>query len=460
MGTVAERCWEAVESTFAGRRVILAGMPVAGATGFVAALRRVGAGRVLVVGSGVGTGPLPDPDDAEWVVVEAAAPDPVAEFRLIERILADPPATVRDAVAAFDPGREAVLLMAPFQAITALDGRPVFGARRPEWVALEDKSTNDAFFDAAGVARPPSEVVAVDGAALLAAHGRLDAGAGTVWAGDARDGFNGGGVFVRRVRAGAPTEDVDEAVAFFGPRCDRVRVAPFLEGIPCSVHGIVTDDGLAVLRPVEMVTLRQTGTNRLRYAGTATYWDPPPADREAMRAAARRTGRLLAERVAYRGTFGIDGVLTADGWLPTELNPRFGAGVGQLARAAETLPFVLLHFLAVETGRLPVAVDELERVLVDAADANRGGGGWLTVERQWHETEEHEVPGGTLVVGPSAVGGFVRFTPSPGTVEVGASVAPAVVVAFAHADRELGTGIGPLEPAPDLRRPAPGVSRR
>ena len=452
MGTVAERCWEALESTFAGRRVVLAGMPVAGGAPLVPVLRRVGVERVLIVGSGIGTGPLPDPDDAEWVTIDALAPDPVAEFRLVERILADPPADVRHALARFDPARKAILLMAPFQAITDLDGRAVFGGRRPEWVALEDKTTNDELFDAAGIARPASEVVPADRGALLAAAARLDQGAGTVWAGDARDGFNGGGVFVRWLRPDAPDAHVREAVAFLAPRCDRVRVAPFLDGIPCSIHGLVAEDGVAAVRPVEMVTLRQPSTNRLRYAGTATFWDPPDADREVMRAAVRRAGRLLDERVGYRGTFGIDGVLTAGGWLPTELNPRFGAGVGQLGRAVGDVPLSLLHAVLVETGRLPVAVDELERFLVEATDANRAGGGWTTVERRWDESEEHEIPGGTLLLGPSAVGGFVRFTPAPSAVDVGASVAPAAAAAFAHADRHFDAGIGPLEPAPDLSR--------
>ena len=53
---------------------------------------------------------------------------------------------------------------------------------------------------------------------------------------------------------------------------NRVRVMPFLEGVPCSVHGIVLPDGTAALRPVELVTLRR-GTD-LVYAGCATFWDP------------------------------------------------------------------------------------------------------------------------------------------------------------------------------------------
>ena len=89
-----------------------------------------------------------------------------------------------------------------------------------------------------------------------AAAGRLDRGAGTAWAGDARQGFHGGAFGLRWVKA---EEDVAEAVAFLAARCDRVRVMPFLEGIPCSIHGVVFPRGAATFRPVEMVTLRRPG---------------------------------------------------------------------------------------------------------------------------------------------------------------------------------------------------------
>ena len=145
-----------------------------------------------------------------------------------------------------------------------------------------------------------------------------------VWTGDARDGFNGGGNFVRWLR-----DDHDRAAAeaFFRPRCDRVRVMPFLEGVPCSIHGFVLPDGTAALRPVEIVIAAGPGHPDVRpTAGSGRTWDPPAADREAMRAAVHRVGAHLQRAHGYRGAFGIDGVLTADGFRPTELNTRMSAG--------------------------------------------------------------------------------------------------------------------------------------
>ena len=53
------------------------------------------------------------------------------------------------------------------------------------------------------------------------------AGPEVVWSGDAREGFNGGGNFVRWVRS---AEERAAALEFFAGHCDRVRVLPFLEG--------------------------------------------------------------------------------------------------------------------------------------------------------------------------------------------------------------------------------------
>ena len=52
------------------------------------------------------------------------------------------------------------------------------------------------------------------------------------------------------------TEERAAALPFFAAHCDRVRVLPFLDGVPCSIHGIVLPEGTAVFRPVEIAILR------------------------------------------------------------------------------------------------------------------------------------------------------------------------------------------------------------
>jgi hypothetical protein len=437
-----------------GRSVVLAGFPLTAATRGVNVVRELGAARVYIVATGIGTGPMPDARDADWIVVPIHATDMMDEMRTIERVLADPPAEVVAAIDNFDHAGDALVFLPSVDAATHLGARAVYGPRRPAWLALEDKTVCDELFDAARVRRPPTCVVEANHAALRAAAGALDHGAGTIWAGDAREGFNGGGAFVRWVRDG---DDGSAAASFFGAHCDRVRVAPFVDGVSCSVHGFVTDDGVAVFRPVELVNLRRPTGDQLLYAGCATFWDPTVKDREAMRSAARRLGTHLRERVDYRGAFTLDGIMGADGFVATECNPRPGAGLGYLREARPDLPFDTLQYLAAAGDAPWLHADELEAAVVEAADEIRWGGGWTLMSRPVDETTHEplvhdgagfraagdgEEPDATLTIGPGAVGGFLRVTFVANRTPVGPSIGPRIVEAFAYADAHRDCGIG------------------
>ena len=87
-----------------------------------------------------------------------------------------------------------------------------------------------------------------------------------------------------------------------------------------------------------------------------------------MREVARRVGRHLRDRVGYRGTFTVDGILTAEGFRPTELNPRFGGGLLRVAAGID-LPLYLLHLASVSRPDLDWRPRELEAQLLAAADA-------------------------------------------------------------------------------------------
>jgi hypothetical protein len=467
---------DALRPLFAGRKVVLTGGPLAAMTGTCRRLRELGAERPFLLATGTGTGEVPGSDEAEWCVVEVRAPDVIAEIRAAMRLLRLLPGEVVAALDRWDPAREALVLSPMFNELPEIAGRRVYGPRRPEWRRLEDKVVIDALWDDLGVARAPSEIVPAEAAALRAAAGRLDRGAGTAWAGDARQGFHGGAHCLRWVRG---AEDAAEAVAFLAGRCDRVRVMPFLEGVPCSIHGVVFPEGVATFRPVEMVTLRRPGTGRLRYAGAATFWDPPAADRELMRDLARRVGEGLRERVGYRGAFTVDGVLAAEGFRPTELNPRLGAGLSIMTRDLPDLPVGLLDRALIEGETLAFGAADLERQLLAAADRTRAGGASTVTERRPGALEpspserqaaagatrelpvafeagacrpaEGREPDGVLSFGPSGVGGFVRLALDPDRVPAGPPVAPLAVAAFALADERFGAGIGPLEPARAVR---------
>ena len=385
------------------------------------------------------------------------------EFRNLQRTLEDLPADLRRDIDAWDPAGAARFVFAtPLAGALDAADRRAYAARPPAWAVLEDKVRIDAFWDAVGVPRAPSRVVAAEHQALKSAADGLDQGLGTVWAADARDGTHGGGLGLRWVRHG---DDGRTSFESLRRMADRIRVMPFLEGISASIHGIVFPDSVAVFRPVEMVVLRPTTGDRLHYAGCATAFDPHPDDRRAMRDLAYRVGTALRETVEYRGPFGIDGILAEDGYFPTELNARAGAAMGPLAHGAG-VPLTPLCLAVVAGERLDYRPDLLEQAIVETADAHRTCAGWsvtpleietnrvLDVVRdgdEYRECRAGEEPHGTLQAGPGPAGGFVRFALHPECIEKGPSAASEVVRAFRFADRVLGTDFGEFEAASNAR---------
>jgi hypothetical protein len=444
---------EPMRRAFRGRSVVLAGAMGASWTEHIDLLRSVGVRKVMVVATeGRGAGPQPD---VPTVIVEP--PDGLSEMERIhfaDRTLKDPTREMIDAVDRFDPPGEAVVIGTFLATATELAGRPFVSHRRPEWVALEDKVVVDAFWDRSGIEHQPSVVVALDDA--TEASDSIDRGDGTVWAADAREGFNGGAHQTYWV-----TNDASRDRALDGLRlvCNTVRVMPFLEGIPCSIHGIVLPDGVAVLRPVEMVTLRRG--NDFVYAGCATYWDPEPSVRRQMRSMARRAGEQLAREVDFRGTFTVDGVATAEGFWPTELNPRFGAGIMTIARGAG-IPMVLVNDLIVGGHDIGRTAAELEADVVTHGDARRGGGTWKgsfdhdleaigkpvtrSQDGTWSWAGRDDEIAGRVTAGA----GFIRCLYDPSTTPMGPSTGPAAAAFWDFVDGECHIGTAGLSPARDV----------
>jgi hypothetical protein len=347
---------------YAGRPVVLGPGTLADWSPWIARLRALGC-PVLVVATARGAGPVVAPD-AVVEVTPAPAVRLSDELRRHDRLVRSLPDAARAAIDRFDPERRGVWRASAFVTSDApIDDRLVRGGRPAAYLALEDKCRADAAWEAAGIARSPSRVVDVgDADALARASAELAGPGGVVWSGD---GLSGGGDRVRRVAS--PRDQVD-ARADLVQHCARVRVMPLLAGVPCSIHGLVLPGGTAVLRPVEIRT-EPDPAGRFVARGLRTTWDPPDAGRAEMRAAARRVGDHLAAAHDYRGAFGVDGVLTADGFRPTELNPRMSAGLQLLARAAPDLLALLQDTLL--AGEDPGLRPEDVETLVPLMDGER-----------------------------------------------------------------------------------------
>lgn len=423
------------------------------ATEFVAGMRDWGAEDVMIVAGQEGSGEHPD---APTFVTNTPTGSGMDGIRAFQAAIADPSPALMEAVSAFDPAGDALVIVAPHSELQDALGRRVYGARPPAQVALEDKMLADEIWDAAGLARAPAAVVAVDSAATAAR--RLAGSLGTVWVADNKEGFHGGGNYVRWLGA---DEDATELAEWFGQRADRVRVMPFLDGIPCSIHGWVTHDGIAVFRPIEMLVLRRTDRTGFFYGGYDSYWDPPWRHRRRMRAVALAVGRHLIERVDYVGPYGVDGVLTAEGFLPTELNPRMTIGHAGPADAAGLPPATTVR--AHLAGELDLPAEWLERKLLTAADRRRFGRAVaatagslpddsfdIAFTEDGAELSEKAVRQATISTGaiPSGPAVFVRF--DDGRTHPGPSLARRAVAAIDLARRTWDLEIPPLEPAPDL----------
>ena len=440
--------WEAeLAGLFRGRPVIVVFKVLAAMTGDVAKLKRWGARKPLLITRGVGAGRPPDPDAAEVLLLDVPTTDSMTdEIGAMARLAADPPDEVVRRVEAYDPDREAVWWLPAHTDLTELLGRPVLGGRPAAWGDLEDKTTCDALWDAAGVTRSESRIVAADDlGALRAASEEVGGPNGTVWSGDASAGVNGSADCVRWVRSSHDAETVYEDLS---PRCRRIRVMPYLDGVPCSIHGYVLDDGVAVFRPVELVVLRSTAEGRFVFAGLSTWWDPPASVREQMREVARSTGALLADRVGYRGAFNVDGVSTRDGFRPTELNPRFTVA---LATLVPQLPMELLHANVVAGHSAGISAVNLERLVVATADTDRRAYPLASCRHRLADLVTARIREGMVLARPAVTSGsIVSFAPADGVLRPGGRIAGLLAGVLRFADRQWGCDFGELSVPPDV----------
>lgn len=438
------------------KRWIVAVDVAAGATQLVERLYDEGAAGVMVVAGTRGVGDIPIGADIHYTgSTGTTVMDGIRSFlATIER----PSEGLLAAVDLFDPTGEAMVLGDGFSREHILCGRPVYGARQRRWRALEDKMVADAIWERAGVANARHEIVDVSHA--RAAAQRLRSDLGTVWTADNREGWHGGGEYTRWLRTAA---EEPAAVEWFSAHADRIRVMPFLDGIPCSIHGFVTDDGVAAFLPFELFILRPRAANTFFYAQGANYWNPPAWVESEMRSAARAVGQYLKGEYGYRGAFGIDGVATIEGFRPNELNPRLTIAVAVQARIADVnIGDIERGILA---GTLDVPARLLEDSMVGPGRTTRGGGAVVMIHAEhdpdtvWLDLvdggvvaateEDHDL---TVTLGPAAFGSIALIRVEEGAVDPGPSFAPRVVQVIDHIRDLWGLDLPHLDPAPDVFR--------
>lgn len=282
-------------------------------------------------------------------------------------VFANPTQEIKDALNEFDPNGEAFLTVFRFRTATHAFGRKIDACRKLDWIQLEDKTFIDGFFAQHSIPAPRSTVVDANREAMTQASELINSGDGTVWSGDNTLGLNSRGNMVRWLRPDADPEDIGHFVRKFSSACESVRIAEFVEGRPCSIHGFVLDDGVAVFRPVELLVLRGEH-GKFWFAGTNTYWQPSIELRVEMRSIARQVGEALRKDYDYRGAFCCDGIAGRQGYVINELNTRIGDGLGYVSNALPDFPFEVLQDLAV-SGQVDQLDTEFIETLEDAVQA-------------------------------------------------------------------------------------------
>lgn len=334
-----EKPGERLKEVYGGQQWILAFQAATATIATVESLQSWGS-TTVVVASTEGTGDLPE---AEIIYTNSRGDSALNSIREFYASVEDPQPEVLRAVDRLDPDRAARIITEPHATANRMLARPTFGVRKREWSAWEDKMRVDQLWEDLEIPIAPYRITSLEGAP--AAANELAADLGTVWVADNSAGWHGGGELVRWVAGRGEHRD---AVAWFSPRSRKVRVMPFLEGLPCSIHGWVTATGVAVFLPVEIFILRHAHDSGLEYAGVGTVWDAPADARDSMREVARRVGRHLGRASGYIGPFGVDGILTSGGFRPTELNPRMSAGALAQLRVVD-VPMELLMRAEIES---------------------------------------------------------------------------------------------------------------
>jgi hypothetical protein len=165
--------------------------------------------------------------------------------------------------------------------------------------------------------------------------------------------------------------------------------------------------------------------------------------------------------VDFRGAFTLDGVVAAGHFWPTELNPRFGAGLATITRGLGNIPLSLVLDLIV-AGRLSLAADQIEATIVPVADAQRSGGTIATPSDpiaafdqrpvtfdggSWMWTSDNAAADGVV----ASMGTMARLLLDPDRTPTGDSVGTRAVAFHHFCDHELGTAFGQMTAAPNVR---------
>ena len=347
----------------------------------------------------------------------------------------------------FDPTVEAIVIGAFWFELESVANRRVFGSRRTSWLRIEDKCEVTVIWDKANIKTSRSETVSVSHLKHTCLEGWNFP---FVLSGDSTQGVTGGGSHVRAIYT---AKHLDSVRSFFEKECQYVRVMEYLDGVSCSIHGVVLEAEVLCSIPIEMVVI-PCSDGHFKYMGASTHWIPNSSITAQLQDTVRKVGAVLREEVNFKGTFTLDGVITDGQFYPTEINTRAGAGIFALY-GVKHMAYFLLDLMLKDGQTIRFDTDSLQHWMIETAISNRSTRAWGEstvdgtctpethwldfVSGQWSRVEDHTDGATTLSISDGRAGAFLMLSVSPKSLSAGELLKPYVKAAMQYSDKVWGT---------------------
>lgn len=243
--------------------------------------------------------------------------DTRARFAACERQLSDPPSAFRRRLDTEDPGGTALIYAGSFTAVSEVCGRRVVGSRSTGHLAAERKDRQ-------------LELTGSGGQIINLSDGLADLRPPVVVQGLPNDGIAMATSHTYLVPSSASNNRKQRLAVKLLTDCTRAVITEFSSGLPCTFYGFISADAVMDLSPVEALVYWDQRTWRVHAPGI--LWPLQLSDDllKGARSAVSSVARRLHHQLNYVGAFGTDGVITNDGYVIHEINPRVCAGFSLL----------------------------------------------------------------------------------------------------------------------------------
>lgn len=392
---------KALEPLFAGRLVVLFGSAASRLTHMAKQCLELGSRRVLVLAwasHGIGLGPLPSD-------VQLLSPFPLETSGDGMRIVL--PSHILEGLRTFDPHREALVIGSGSTSSCLIDGRAIINARPKLQEQYESKLISEQILSTVMDRKELTRIMGISHRNFYGQCSQIDLGDGIVLSGDSSTGPGTAGSHVWWVTNSAQAVN---AVKHLRSNGGMVRVMPYVRGIPASMHGLVLADGLITCPPMQLINLLRSSdghvATRFFTAGSATLSVLDSHLMARMRTLIRSIGEELAARVGYRGMYCVDGIVTEDSFIPTEINTREGSSIGVHFSLADEVPIQLLNAAALSTTAVASSARELDTALEMTSPKARIAITWKDFVAAPLQCNRFRDNARTLGIAPRSIGPF------------------------------------------------------